>query len=69
MTHERLSSEVQRLFSRVNETGRQFHVNGITVIKSARTVESAGTGASFFISPEAGGIAAGRVGRREGTSR
>ena len=43
-----------------NETGRQFHVNGITVIKQARAVESAGTGASLPIAPEAGGIAAGR---------
>jgi hypothetical protein len=46
---------VQRLLSRLNETGRQFHVNGITVIKEARTVES---GARFLIAPEAGGIAA-----------
>jgi hypothetical protein len=28
------------------------------VIKQARTVESAGTGASFLIAPEGGGIAA-----------
>jgi hypothetical protein len=60
MASERLTIEVQRLLSRLNETGRQFHVNGITVIKQARTVEGAGTSASCLIAPEAGGIAAGR---------
>jgi hypothetical protein len=52
---------VQRLLS-PNETGRQFHVNGITVIGSARTVESVGTGVSFLVAPKAGGIAAGHEG-------
>jgi len=46
---ERLSIEVQRLLSRSNETGRQFHVNGITVITKARTAGSAQIGAIYVL--------------------
>ena len=35
-------------FSR-NETGRHFHVNGITVNKTTQTVESAAAGGAFHI--------------------
>ena len=51
---ERLSIEVQRLLSRSNETGRQFHVNGITVITTARTAASAEIGAIYSFAPDQG---------------
>jgi hypothetical protein len=62
MASERLSSGVQRLLSLFNETGRPFHVDGITVIRQARTVESARDGANLLIMLNPGGIAAGREG-------
>jgi hypothetical protein len=48
---ERLSTRVQRLLSRFNETGRQFHVNGITMNGQAWTALGALVGANFFIAP------------------
>jgi hypothetical protein len=45
-----------------DETGRPFHVDGITVIGQARTVGSAGGGANLLIMLNPGGIAAGREG-------
>jgi hypothetical protein len=49
MASERLSTRVQRLLSRFNETGRQFHVNGITMNGRAWTAVGALVGASFVI--------------------
>jgi hypothetical protein len=46
MTSERLYWGT-RLLSPLNETGRQFHVNGITVTRQTGNVESAGSGAVF----------------------
>jgi len=46
---EWLSINVQRLLSRSNETGRPFHVNGITVITKARTAGGAQIGAIYFL--------------------
>jgi hypothetical protein len=51
MAGERLSTEVQRLLSRFNETGRQFHVNGITMNGQAWTAAGALVGANFLIAP------------------
>jgi hypothetical protein len=51
MTSGRHSTKVQRLLSRFNETGRQFHVNGITMNGQARTAVGALVGASFVIAP------------------
>ncbi len=48
---ERLSKWVQRLLSRFNETGRQFHVNGITMNGQAWTTAGALVGASLPIAP------------------
>ena len=44
MTSERLYWGT-RLLSPLNETGRRFHVNGITVIRQARSAGSAEAGA------------------------
>src|SRR6202012_3622278 len=51
LARERLSTRVQRLLSRFNETGRQFHVNGITMNGQARTAVGALVGANFLIAP------------------
>jgi hypothetical protein len=51
MAGEWLSTGVQRLLSRFNETGRQFHVNGITMNGQAWTAAGALLGANFLIAP------------------
>jgi hypothetical protein len=45
-----------------NEMGRLFHVNGITVIREARTVERAGAGDNLLITLDPGGNSAGDKG-------
>src|ERR1700738_3748192 len=49
MPGERLSIYVRSVSFPANETGRLFHVNGITVNKTTQTVESAATGGAFHI--------------------
>jgi starch synthase (maltosyl-transferring) len=44
MTGKRLSIEVRNAPFPVRDTGRRFHVNGITVNKTTQTVESAAMG-------------------------
>jgi starch synthase (maltosyl-transferring) len=49
MRGERLCIYVRNVSFRVQETGRCFHVNGITVNKTTQTVESAAAGGAFHI--------------------
>src|ERR1700682_1821053 len=49
MPGERLSIYVRSVSFPANETGRHFHVNGITVNKTTQTVESAAVGGAFHI--------------------
>jgi starch synthase (maltosyl-transferring) len=49
MPAERLCIYVRAVSLSANETGRRFHVYGITVNKTAQTVESAAVGAAFHI--------------------
>ena len=49
MPVERLCIYVRAVSLSANETGRRFHVYGITVNKTAQTVESAAVGAAFHI--------------------
>src|SRR5580698_7732610 len=49
MPGERLSIYVRSVSFPAIETGRRFHVNGITVNKTTQTVESAATGGAFHI--------------------
>src|ERR1700716_4617729 len=49
MPGERLSIYVRSVSSPAIETGRHFHVNGITVNKTTQTVESAAAGGAFHI--------------------
>jgi hypothetical protein len=44
MTDKRLSIKVRNVSFPIRDTGRQFHVNGITVNKTTQTVESAAAG-------------------------
>src|SRR5258708_5626321 len=49
MPAERLSIQVRSVSFPAIETGRYFHVNGITVNKTTQTVESAAVGGAFHI--------------------
>ena len=49
MPNERLCINVRNVSFPANETGRHFHVNGITVNKTTQTVESAADGGAFHI--------------------
>src|ERR1700716_4535236 len=49
MPGERLSIYVRSVSSPAIETGRHFHVNGITVNKTTQTVESTAAGGAFHI--------------------
>ena len=49
MPNERLCINVRNVSFPANETGRYFHVNGITVNKTTQTVESAAAGGGFHI--------------------
>ncbi len=49
MPNERLCINVRNVSFPANETGRHFHVNGITVNKTTQTVESAAAGGGFHI--------------------
>ncbi len=49
MRGERLCIYVRNVSFPVQETGRCFHVNGITVNKTTQTVESAAAGGAFHI--------------------
>ena len=49
MPGQRLSIYVRNASFPAIETGRRFHVNGITVNKTTQTVESAATGGAFHI--------------------
>src|SRR5258708_6876379 len=49
MPAERLSIQVRSVSFPAIETGRYFHVNGITVNKTTQTVESAAVGGVFHI--------------------
>jgi starch synthase (maltosyl-transferring) len=49
MPSHRLCIWVRGVSFPANETGRHFHVNGITVNKTTQTVESAATGGAFHI--------------------
>src|SRR3981081_4071908 len=49
MPGERLSMYVRSVSFPAIETGRHFHVNGITVNKTTQTVESAAAGGAFHI--------------------
>ena len=49
MPGERLCIYVRNVSFPANETGRHFHVNGITVNKTTQTVESAAAGGAFHI--------------------
>src|SRR3979409_2457686 len=49
MPGERLSIYVRNVSFPAIETGRHFHVNGITVNKTTQTIESAATGGAFHI--------------------
>jgi hypothetical protein len=55
MACERLLIGVRVSFP-LTETGRQFHVNGITVTRPARNVESAEAGAEILVAPGPGWI-------------
>jgi starch synthase (maltosyl-transferring) len=44
MTGKRLSIKVRSVSFPIRDTGRRFHVNGITVNKTTQTVESAAAG-------------------------
>jgi len=49
LPNERLCINVRNVSFPANETGRYFHVNGITVNKTTQTVESAAAGGGFHI--------------------
>jgi starch synthase (maltosyl-transferring) len=49
LPNERLCINVRNVSFPANETGRHFHVNGITVNKTTQTVESAADGGAFHI--------------------
>jgi len=49
LPNERLCINVRNVSFPANETGRHFHVNGITVNKTTQTVESAAAGGGFHI--------------------
>ena len=49
MPGERLCIYVRSVSFPASETGRCFHVNGITVNKTTQTVESAAAGGAFHI--------------------
>jgi len=49
LPNERLCINVRNVSFPANETGRHFHVNGITVNKTTQTVESAAAGGAFHI--------------------
>jgi starch synthase (maltosyl-transferring) len=49
LPNERLCINVRNVSFPANETGRHFHVNGITVNKTTQTVESAAVGGAFHI--------------------
>jgi starch synthase (maltosyl-transferring) len=49
MRGERLCISVRNVSFPAQETGRCFHVNGITVNKTTQTVESAASGGAFHI--------------------
>jgi len=49
LPNERLCINVRNVSFPANETGRHFHVNGITVNKTTQTVESAAVGGGFHI--------------------
>src|SRR5664279_983766 len=49
MPNQRLSVYVRNVSFPAIETGRLFHVNGITVNKTTQTVESAAVGGAFHI--------------------
>src|SRR5260370_16890246 len=49
LPNERLCINVRNVSFPANETGRHFHVNGITVNKTTQTVESAAAVGGFHI--------------------